>query len=486
MSERSSSTPASATAVVCCLGILIAYLPVVGVPVVLGDIAETTGAQTAELQWITSAGLLALAVSVLSAGVVGDIVGRKAVLLSGFALICVGALVGIMSGFPQGTAGLPWLYIGQACIGVGGGALLTSTLSLISQAATDHHQRTLFISLWASSLVVGSGLGPFISGAVTTTASWYWVFLPLTILAACMIPVSVILVPRAAPVPGRGFDIPGQITAALGVTALVFGIIEGPRAGWVSKQILVTFALAAVLIGAFLLVERSAAAPLVRLDLFKSPGFVVSAIAALVILFVIVGIAFILSLFFSGAQHLSVLEIATRIGVLYLFAAITGPVTAQLQRWIPASVPLVVGLAVAACGVFFLGATESSDGWIDFAWPLGIAGVGVGAVLSTVSSVAIHSAPLKDAGMAGSTNNLFRQIGAALGPSVIGTVLATQLSAGNDLITALHVCMTVMGTTLVVTAVVAGAVLLKRNRLNGSSPRPVEAAGPQVDLRPAG
>lgn len=459
---RRNTESKAPTVVVACLGILIAYLPVVGVPVILGDVGSATGADTAELQWVTASGLLALAVTVLSAGVVADMVGRNRVLISGFGLIATGSVIGVLSGIPAGTRGIGWLYLGQIIIGVGGGALLTSTLALISQAARDQHQRTLFISLWASSLVIGSGLGPFISGVMTATLSWNWIFLPLAVLAALMVPIAAALVPPAGIVPGRRFDVPGQITAAAGVGALVFGVIEGPTAGWLSVQTYVTFSVAIIFIAIFIAVERASAAPLVRLELFRSASFDVAAVAALVILFAIVGIAFALTLFLNGAQGLSVLAIASRVGVLYLFAAVTGPLAAQSQRWVPASVPLFAGLTAAGVGVLLLGSIESNASWVDIAWPQAITGAGVGAVLSTVSAVAIHSAPSHQAGMAGATNTLFRQIGAALGPSVIGTVLATRLQAGSTLVDAFQMCTIVMGVALLVTAAATAAVLLPR------------------------
>lgn len=465
--EISTSTPIPRTSparavVIGCLGILIAYLPVVGVPVILGDIAADTGASTSELQWITASGLLALAAAVLSAGVAADILGRKALIMAGFGLMAIGGLVGILAGIPSGSAGIVWLYVGQVFIGLGGGALLTATLTVISEAATSQHQRTFFISLWASSLVIGSGAGPFISGFTAAFATWNWIFLPLVVLALVMIPATALALAPSKRVPGRSFDVWGQVTAVIAVTALVFSIIQGPSAGWASAQSLISFAVAAVFIVAFVLVERSSKAPLVRLDLFHSAAFVVAGVASMVILFAIVGIAFVLTLFLNGTQDVTVLDIATRVGFLYLFAAITGPVVGSLQHKVGTKVLLVLGLLVAAVGVGALAITPDHANLLALAWPLSITGIGVGAVLSTVSSVAIHAAPLPLAGMAGATNTLFRQIGAALGPAIGGTVLTTSLASGNDFTAAMHSSMTVIAVALLCTSLLGALVLFRR------------------------
>lgn len=249
-------------------------------------------------------------------------------------------------------------------------------------------------------------------------------------------------------------DLRGQATAVLAVVALVFSIIQVPVVGWRSAQTLVGFSIAAMRIAAFVMLERHAHAPLVRMDLFRSPGFVVAAFAAMTILFAIVGIAFVLTLFLTRAQHASVLEIAVRLGFLYLFAAISGPIAGHLQRSMGSSIPLVSGLTLAAIGVAGLSTRGDDSTLWDFAWTMSLTGVGVGAVLSTVSAVAIHAAPPHLAGMAGATNTLFRQIGAALGPAIAGTIVATQIEQGSSI----HAAM--QASTLVIVATLAGAALL--------------------------
>jgi hypothetical protein len=269
-----------------------------------------------------------------------------------------------------------------------------------------------------------------------------------------MIPIAAVAVSPSSRMPERSMDVRGQITAILAVLALVFSIIQGPVVGWSSPQTLVGFALAAIFIAAFVVFERRTTAPLVRMDLFHSPGFVVAAFAAMAILFAIVGIAFVLSLFLARVQHLSVLEIAARLGFLYLFAAVAGPVAGYLQRRMGSRVPLVGGLVIAAVGVAALSTVGDGASLWDIGWTMSLTGAGVGAVLSTVSAVAIHAAPSHLAGMAGATNTLFRQIGAALGPAIVGTIIATRLGRGAGMHAALQT------STLVIAATLAGAALL--------------------------
>ncbi|OLT46156.1 MFS transporter [Cellulosimicrobium sp. CUA-896] len=455
-----------------CVGILTAYLPVVGVPVILGEIGTATGASTAELQWVTASGLLALAAAVLPSGVLGHRLGRHVVLVAGLALVLLGAVVGVVAGLVPAEVALGWLYTGQVVIGLGGGALLTSTLAVVSDAATTHHRRGLYIPLWASSLVVGSGLGPFVSGAVATFTTWGWTFLPLAVVAAGALALAVAVAPpaRTPRTMRQGIDLPGQLTSAAAVTALVYTIIQAPTTGWASTPTVVSGGASVLLVAAFVAVEARAVSPIVPLRLFRSPGFVVAALAATSILFAIVGIAFVLTLYLSGHQHLSVLGVADRIGFLYLFAALTGPVVGYAHRYVAMSTVLVTGLAISALGVGLLAAVPAEAGLVALAWRLSLTGIGVGAVLSVVSSVAIHSVQSGDAGMAGATNTLFRQVGAALGPAVAGTIWTTRTTGGGPAVEGLHVSMLAIAWALGVSAVLAlltFATSSRRARLAG-------------------
>ncbi len=148
-----------------CLGVLVSYLPVVGVSVSLPVIQQALNASTTELQWIATLFILPTAALLLTFGVLGDIFGRKKVFLAGLTLVVVGCLVCLTAN------GVVQLCVGQALTGFGTAALMPSTLALLTHVSTDRKQRIQAIALWTASLGLGLTLGPLINGLILDHAS---------------------------------------------------------------------------------------------------------------------------------------------------------------------------------------------------------------------------------------------------------------------------------------------------------------------------
>jgi MFS family permease len=244
-----------ATLVMACPGMFVAYLPVTTVSASLPAIQSALHASTSQLTWVSSAFQLPMAAFILTAGVFGDVHGRKKVYLAGLALAGAGAAIALSAQSVEA------LWVGQACAGLGAAALLPSTLALISHAVPDPRKRPTFVGLWAASLMAALAVGPMIAGVSLDHTTWRWIFLPA-------IPVAVITLAVAAPLvtdsraPGeRRLDWPGQITAAVTVTALVYGVIEGGAVSFTEDRVIAALSLVAVGAIAFVLVERIEMAP---------------------------------------------------------------------------------------------------------------------------------------------------------------------------------------------------------------------------------
>ncbi|KTR23733.1 hypothetical protein NS330_03115 [Curtobacterium citreum] len=456
---------------IACLAIMLTYLPIAGLSAALGSVAHASHASATELQWTTDVYVLAMAATVLIAGTLGERFGRHAILNVGLGLLGAGSIASAAAAIVAPPLTFTVFWCGEAIAGIGGGALLASTLALAGAAATDRHTRSRNISFWAAALVVGTGVGPFVFAAVVTTTAWQLMMLPTGLAALITLPFAARFVTSA---PGRtagGIDIPGQVLGALSVLALSFGVIEGGSEGWGSMTTILSLVIAAAALTLFIIVERRSPAPAVQLSMFTKPEFSLAAAAALVVLFSIVGTSFVLSLFFSTVQHLSAFPIAERTLFLSLTAAIAGPIAGRLQRTLPPLALLTAGLIIAAAGVLALLTLHHDSSYTATIWPLALAGIGNGTVLSTGSTVAIHAVPHELAGMAGATNTLFRQIGAALGPSVLGTIVASTLAHGHTLNDAVQLSAIVIGAALVVAAVLTGAIAVRVHR----APTPVAA-----------
>ncbi|MEV0643346.1 MFS transporter [Streptomyces sp. NPDC050619] len=403
-----------------CLGMFVAYLPVTTVSVSLPAIGSALHASTSQLTWVSSAFQLPMAALILTAGVVGDVHGRKKVYLAGLALAGAGAATALSA------QSVEVLWVGQACAGLGAAALLPSTLALISHAVPDPRKRGTFIGLWAASLMTALAVGPMIAGVILDHTTWRWIFLPA-------IPVAVITLAVAAPLvtdsraPGeRRLDWPGQITAAVTITALVYGVIEGGAASFTEGRVIAALSLAAVSAIVFVLAERRSPSPMLDLSLFRSAAFSATTLIAMITFLGLIGFFFVLSLYFGLVQRLDTLHAGYRLLVVCVVSLVVGALAGRLMYRIPPRVMITTGLLVTAGSLLSLTAIDAGTGFGPLAWRLALLGLGLGLVITPMTATAVAAVPHHLAGMASAGNNAFRQVGGALGPAVLGTLLTTK------------------------------------------------------------
>ncbi|PNG19972.1 MFS transporter [Streptomyces cahuitamycinicus] len=403
-----------------CIGVFVAYLPVTSVSASLPAIQRALDASTSQLSWISDAFVLPMAALILTAGVFGDVHGRKKVFQAGLSFATVGAAVALSAQSVQ------VLWAGQALAGLGAAALLPTTLALISHAVPDPHERAKFVGLWAASLMAALAVGPLLAGVIIDHAAWRWIYLPA-------IPVAVLTMAVAAPLvadsraPGsRRLDWPGQITAALAITSLVYGVIEGGADSFTEPRVVVALVLAAVSAIAFVLAERRSASPMLDLTLFRSPAFSATTLIAMITFLGLIGFFFVLSLYFGMVQRLDTLDAGYRLlavtGVCLLVGVMAGP----MMRRLSARLLITTGLLITAGALMSLTALDAQTPFGALAWRLALLGLGLGLVVTPMTATAVASAPHRLAGMAAAGNNAFRQVGGALGPAVLGVLLTTR------------------------------------------------------------
>ncbi|GIF47318.1 MFS transporter [Asanoa ferruginea] len=443
------------------VAVFVIYLPITAVSVALTTIGAATGASTAGLQWVTVSYVIPMAAVILSAGVFGDLHGRRRVFLIGMALTAAGTALAAASAALPGP--LTVLCVGQAVTGVGGGLLLPTTLGLIAHAVPEPGRRARFMAAWATGLVGGLTVGPLTSGIILRYAGWGWIFAPVTVLAVGTAAFAARWLPDSRSPEGRHLDWPGQLLATVAIAASIFGVIEGGAAGWGSTRAVIGLGVGAAALAGFLRAEARSTSPLLNLALFRSPAFSAAGVAALVALFVLVGTTFLLSLYFGAGQHLSPLEIAVRLLFLNGVAVVANPFVGRLLgRWSPIGL-LAVGLALGAVAMVLLTGLRPDTGLGDAAWRLAVLGVANAFMLSAVAVAAIHRVPHHLAGMAAAGNTALRQYGGTLGPAVLGAILTTRMTAGASMVDAMHTALTV-NAALLVAAAVGCALTVRRDR----------------------
>ncbi|MFJ4786434.1 MFS transporter [Streptomyces sp. NPDC088794] len=412
----------AATLVMACVGVFVAYLPVTTVSVSLPTVQRALHASTSQLSWVSDAFVLPMAALILTAGVFGDVHGRKKVFQAGLAFAAAGAAVALCARSVQ------VLWVGQALAGIGAAALLPTTLALISHAVPDPRERGKYVGLWASALLAALAVGPLIAGVILNHAGWRWIYLPAlpVSLLAMAIAARTLVDSRAPGAAARRLDWPGQLTAALAVTALVYGVIEGGAESFTDVKVLLALFVAVVGGVAFVMAERRSTSPMLDLSLFRSPGFSATTLVAMISFLGLIGFFFVLSLYFGMVQRLDTLEAGYRLLMVTGVCLLVGPIAGRLMHRIAPRLMITAGLLVTAGSLFALTGIDAGTSFGSLAWRLALLGLGLGCVITPMTATAVSSVPHHLAGMAAAGNNAFRQVGGALGPAVLGTLLTTR------------------------------------------------------------
>ncbi|WP_225991985.1 MFS transporter [Actinomadura montaniterrae] len=426
----SRSTPASGatlargTLIACCVAVCLAQIGI-AIPATLNGLFQKdlhpVGSQ---LTWISDAFLLPVAVLELTFGVLGDLFGRKRLLIGGAVLMAIGETVSTTS------SGVHQLWAGQALAGLGAAALFPTSLAMLA-AGSSGTQRARVIALWAACLSTGGFLAPLLGGITATYGSWRWSFIVVTVVAVISAAASTLLARDSRAPEGRSLDPAGQITIGLGLFALLFAIIQGPDDGWGSTPVVTGFVLAAAFLAAFVVAELRVRSPLLRLDLFANRSFAVASAVAVVGMFSFLGTAYSVSIRLGPAQDQPPMHTAMAFLLLNGLALVLLPVTERLLHRVAPGLLTGGGLILIAAGDFWTATLPIGDrAMTSLILPLGLVGIGFAVTVSSITATAVNTVPHHLEGMASATTNLLRDFGFTLGPAVIGAVALSRAGSG--------------------------------------------------------
>jgi MFS family permease len=427
------------TRVATALAVLVAQVGL-AIPAVLnGLFQQNLHTTSSQLTWISDAFLVPVTLLELTFGVLGDLFGRKRLLVGGSLLMAVGELISVLTPAvgTSNTAAIATLWTGQALTGIGAAVLFPTSLAMVAAGTHTVQDRAKGIAIWAAALSSGGFVSPLLGGLVTKlswgsdpTANWRWAFVAVGLLALASAAVAVSAQNSSAPV-GRSLDWPGQITIAVSLFALLFGVIQGATSGWSSPLVIGGFVVAVVFFAGFIAAERRSAAPLLRLSLFANRAFSVTSLVTVLGMFAFLGTAYSTSIRLSAIQEFSPLKTAVAFVLLQGFTLLLMPVTTKVIHSYSPRWPLCAGFLLIALGDVWI-ATQSSTHrsiW-PIVVPLILVGVGFAFALSGVTAVAVNTVPNHLAGMASGTTSQLRDFGFTLGPAVIGAV-ALSLAASQ-------------------------------------------------------
>ncbi len=412
----------------------------IAIPAVLnGLFQQDLGTSSAQLTWISDAFLVPVTLLELTFGVLGDLFGRKRLLVTGALLMVLGEAIavatpGVSASTDQRVA---VLWVGQIIAGIGAAALFPTSLAMVAAGTHTASDRARSITVWAAALSTGGALSPVIGGWLAqyafgsdVNASWRWAFLFVAVFAAASALISWRLATDSSSPEGRSLDWPGQITIAISLFALLFAVIQGPTSGWGSTSVILGFTIFAVFFAGFIAAERRSAAPLLRLDVFRNRAFAVAAAVTVVGMFSFLGTAYSTSIRLSAIQGFSPLRTSLAFLLLNGIALVQMPLTERALHKINPKWVLASGMGLICVGDLWMSQLSAAHMSIaPVIAPLALVGIGFAFAVSAVTAVAVNTVPNHFAGMASGTTSLLRDFGFTLGPAIIGAVALSNAAA---------------------------------------------------------
>jgi EmrB/QacA subfamily drug resistance transporter len=400
--------------------------------IALPEIQDALSFTDSGLSWVFNAYVIAFGGLLLLGGRLADHFGARRVLTLGFGVLTGASLV---AGLAQSD---DVLILGRALQGVGAALIAPAAMALVLGLFTDPRELGKAMGIWGASAPAGGTAGVFLGGVITEWISWRWTFLinvPVAILVLALIPG---LIPAGLARRGR-IDLLGAagITGALSLA--VYTIVTANDAGWGSARTLLLFAASAVLLAAFVAIERVRREPLVRLGIFKTPNLAVANTVMALLGAAWIPMWFFLNLYLqrilgydafqSGAALLPMTAL-----IMLVMIGVTGRVVARYGF----KSPMVVGLGLLAAGIALLGRAPVDGNFVlDVLIPSLIAAVGMSLTFIPTLIAALSAARPEEGGLASGLVNTTYQVGSALGLAVasavaVGATNGTAPSALND------------------------------------------------------
>jgi len=445
--------------VVLCTSLLIVSLDNTILNVALPSIARSFHASSSELQWIVDAYAVVFAGLLLVVGSVGDHVGRKRVLLAGLAVFAAGSALSAFSVSPDR------LIAARAFMGIGGAAIMPSTLSILTNVFTAEQDRARAIGIWSGTTGIGIAVGPIVGGWLLSHFWWGSVFLVNVPIAAAGALAALFVVPDSKDPAARRPDPVGGVLSTVGMGSLLWGIIEAPSRGWSSVPVLGAVGGAIVVLGLFVAWERRSSHAMLDLSFFRFPRFSAAIGAMSFVIFALMGGLFLLTQYLQFSLGYSPFAAGIRVGPVALVILVVAPLSSVLVRFLGTKPVVSAGMATIAVGMALLSRTTVAGDYRSALPALLLLGVGTGLAFAPTTESVMGSVPKERTGVASGTNGTALQLGGALGVGVLGSLLATRYAVRLDTVLAhqhvpgsvLHVIDGSLGGALTVAHMVGGA-----------------------------
>ncbi|MDQ0759577.1 MFS transporter [Streptomyces canus] len=409
--------------VVLCVSLLLVALDATVLHVAVPAVTEDLKPGAIELLWIVDVYPLVCASLLILFGTLGDRVGRRRVLLLGYALFGVASGVAALADTAQ------VLILARALLGVGGAMIMPATLSILRQVFPDRRERALAIGIWSAVAAVGAAVGPLLGGFLLEHFWWGSVFLINIPLMLVSLPVGRLLLPESKGAANGPWDVVGALMAAAGLFGLVLGVKQ-LGAGELDVFTAVPLVVGAVLLVVFVRRQRRLTHPLVDLRMFARPAFSTSVGCIVLAMLALVGLELIAAQYLQLVLDLSPLETGLRLLPLTIAAMAAGLAGARLLRRFGPRRMVCAGFCLTAVAVLLLTAMDDADNTGLLLSGFVLLGFGLETTLFGAYESMLSEAPPEQAGGAAAIGETSYQLGAGIGIALLGSVMNAAYTPG--------------------------------------------------------
>jgi len=408
-----------------------ATLPQTAAGLHAGQIAQT---------WILNGIALGLSAALLTAGALADNLGRKRLFGLGAVLLTLASVADTLA--PNALV----FVLARIVQGVSGAALLTASLGMIGHAFPGP-ARVKATALWGAMIGAGLTAGPVLSGLLAEHWSWRAIYGLLALGSAVLAAVSLPVLSESRADDPQRVDLPGVTALALGLTALLAAVTQG-RTGWTRPSVGLMFALAAILLTGFVVIELRSRAPMLDLGLFRRRAFLASTLGAIVTGLAVIGPLSYMPTILARTHGFGALEAAETMAIWTAISVLASIVAGRLT--LPARPQLAVAFGIGAAGALALVGLARDWSWPHAIGALTLVGVGSGLANAALARLAVESVPADRAGMGSGANNTARYIGGSLGVAAAIAIAGSgrDLAAGADTMFVVAAVISVAGALL--------------------------------------
>ena len=406
------------------LATLMIFLDNTVVNTALPSIARDLNASTSTLQWVVDSYTLILAGLLLLGGSIGDRFGRRRFFTVGmviFGAASVGAALADSSGA---------LILMRAIQGAGAAMVLPATLSIITDVF-PRGERSKAIGIWTGVGALGLGIGPAFGGFLVDEFNWNAVFfMQLPIAAAALIGLRV--VPESKDSRRLPLDLRGGLLATGGLLAVVYSLIQGNDAGWLSREILGGFGLGVALLAGFVAVELRSRAPMLPLRFFRQRDFTGAVLIIGLVFFAVSATFFFLTQFFQIVQEKSAFTAGSYLLPMAAMMMVGAPISGLLVKRLGPRTMLLAATGMVVFGLAWLAQIDADSGYGTIVIGLMTFGFGGGMGLAPLTDTVMAAVPVDDAGIGSAVNDVSRELGATLGIAITGSVVSSLYASSVE------------------------------------------------------